>query len=58
VKSMPRTALSTAAKRKRYGGATYFIAKPFLATALLARVNDVLHSDVREQGTDHFDTRR
>lgn len=35
----------------------YFIAKPFLATALLARVNDVLHSDVPEQGTDHFDTR-
>jgi DNA-binding response OmpR family regulator len=55
---MPRTALSTAAKGKRYGGATYFIAKPFLATALLARVNDLLHSDVREQGTDHFDTRR
>jgi DNA-binding response OmpR family regulator len=36
----------------------HFIAKPFLASALLARVNDVLHSDVREQGTDHFDTRR
>ena len=36
----------------------HFIAKPFLATALLARVNDVLHSDVHEQGTDHFDTRR
>ena len=35
----------------------HFIAKPFLATALLARVNDVLHSTVREQGTDHFDTR-
>jgi len=35
----------------------HFIAKPFLATALLARVNDVLRSDVREQGTDHFDTR-
>lgn len=35
----------------------HFIAKPFLATALLARVNDVLHSDVHEQGTDHFDTR-
>ena len=36
----------------------HFIAKPFLATELLARVNDVLHSDLREQGTDHFDTRR
>ena len=36
----------------------HFIAKPFLASELLARVNDVLHSDVREQGTDRFDTRR
>lgn len=36
----------------------HFIAKPFLPSALLARVNEVLHSDVREQGTDHFDTRR
>jgi two-component system, cell cycle sensor histidine kinase and response regulator CckA len=36
----------------------HFIAKPFLASALLVRVSDVLHSDVREQGTDHFDTRR
>jgi FixJ family two-component response regulator len=36
----------------------HFIRKPFLASALLVRVNDVLHSDVREQGTDHFDTRR
>ena len=36
----------------------HFVAKPFLATALLARVNDVLHSDVRDQGTDHFDTQR
>ena len=36
----------------------HFIAKPFLASALLARVNDVLHSEVREQRTDRFDTRR
>ncbi len=35
----------------------HFIAKPFLASALLARANDVLCSAVREQGTDHFDTR-
>jgi two-component system cell cycle sensor histidine kinase/response regulator CckA len=35
----------------------HFIRKPFLASALLARVNDVLHTDVPEQGTDHFDTR-
>ena len=36
----------------------HFIAKPFLASALLARANDVLRSAVPEQGTDHFDTRR
>ena len=36
----------------------HFIAKPFLASTLLARVNDVFHSDICEQGTDHFDTRR
>ena len=35
----------------------HFIRKPFLASALLARVRDVLYSDVAEQGTDHFDTR-
>lgn len=35
----------------------HFIRKPFLASALLTRVNDVLHSEVAEQGTDHFDTR-
>jgi DNA-binding NtrC family response regulator len=36
----------------------HFIEKPFLANALLARVNDVLHSEVRDQGTDRFDTRK
>lgn len=36
----------------------HFIRKPFLASSLLARVNDVLHSEVRDQGTDHFDTRQ
>jgi DNA-binding response OmpR family regulator len=35
----------------------HFIRKPFLASSLLARVDDVLHSDVADQGTDHFDTR-
>jgi len=35
----------------------HFIGKPFLATALLTRVNEVLHSEVCEQGTDHFNTR-
>ena len=36
----------------------HFIAKPFLASELLARVNDALHSDVRDQSTDRFDTRQ
>ena len=35
----------------------YFIQKPFLPKGLMGRVNDVLHSEVREEGTDHFDTR-
>jgi len=35
----------------------HFIRKPFLASALLERVNDVLHSSTLEQGTDHFDPR-
>ena len=35
----------------------YFIQKPFLPNGLVGRVNDVLHSEVRDQGTDHFDTR-
>ena len=34
-----------------------FIQKPFLPTALMGKVNDVLYSEVRDQGTDHFDTR-
>jgi len=36
----------------------HFIEKPFLANALLDRVNDVLHSETREQETDRFDTRK
>ena len=35
----------------------YFIQKPFVPTALMGRVNDLLQSDVSELGTDHFDTR-
>jgi hypothetical protein len=35
----------------------YFIQKPFVPTALMGRVNDLLQSAVCEQGTDHFDTR-
>jgi DNA-binding NtrC family response regulator len=34
----------------------HFIQKPFLPTALADRVNDALHTKVRDQGTDHFDT--
>src|SRR5712691_12127537 len=33
-----------------------FIQKPFLPTALMGKVNDVLYSEVREQRTDHFDS--
>jgi len=36
----------------------HFIEKPFMANALLERVNDVLHSETREQETDRFDTRK
>jgi len=35
----------------------HFIEKPFLQAALLARVTDILHTRVRDQGTDHFDPR-
>ena len=35
----------------------YFIKKPFIGAALMGRVNDVLHTELRDQGTDHFDTR-
>jgi DNA-binding NtrC family response regulator len=33
----------------------HFIQKPFLANALLDRVNDALHSETRQQETDRFD---
>jgi DNA-binding NtrC family response regulator len=36
----------------------HFIQKPFLPLALVGRVKDVLESKTREQGTDHFDTRK
>lgn len=35
----------------------HFIQKPFLPVALLGGVTDVLHTTVRDQGTDHFDPR-
>ena len=36
----------------------HFIQKPFMPLALVGRIKDVLCSKTREQGTDHFDTRR
>ena len=36
----------------------HFIQKPFLPSALLDTVIDVLHTKVRDQGTDHFDPRK
>lgn len=35
----------------------YFIRKPFVAVQLVAKINEVLNEEIRDQGTDHFDTR-
>jgi two-component system, cell cycle sensor histidine kinase and response regulator CckA len=35
----------------------HFIQKPFFPVQLVAKINEALYSDVRDQGTDHFDTR-
>lgn len=35
-----------------------FLKKPFVKEALVERVHETLHSGVRSQGTDHFDTRK
>jgi DNA-binding NtrC family response regulator len=35
----------------------HFIRKPFLATALVGRVHEVLRTPICDQGTDHFDPR-
>ena len=35
----------------------YFIDKPFVAAQLVAKINEVLDEEMRDQGTDHFDTR-
>jgi DNA-binding NtrC family response regulator len=35
----------------------HFIAKPFLPSALVKRVNEVLHTPERSQGDYHFDNR-
>lgn len=36
----------------------HFIGHPFLAEALVGRIKDVLRSKTKEQGTDHYDTRK
>ena len=36
----------------------YFIQKPFVALQLVAKINEALNEKMREQGTDHFDTRK
>ena len=36
----------------------YFIEKPFVAGQLVAKINGVLDEEIRDQGTDHFDTRK
>jgi DNA-binding NtrC family response regulator len=36
----------------------YFIQKPFVAVQLVAKINEVLNEEIRDQGTDHFDTRK
>jgi two-component system cell cycle sensor histidine kinase/response regulator CckA len=36
----------------------YFIQKPFVAVQLVAKINEVLGEEMRDQGTDHFNTRR
>jgi two-component system, cell cycle sensor histidine kinase and response regulator CckA len=34
----------------------YFIQKPFVPVQLVAKINEVLDEEMRDQGTDHFDT--
>ena len=36
----------------------HFIQKPFMPRELVRSIKDVLQSETREQGTDHFDTRK
>ena len=35
----------------------HFIKKPFVPSQLVAKINEVLNGDMRDQGTDHFETR-
>ena len=34
----------------------HYIQKPFVASALVSKIGDVLHGETREQSTDRFDT--
>ena|SRR2546421_3215482 len=36
----------------------HFIEKPFLPIQLVAKINGVLEEEMRDQSTDHFDTRK
>jgi DNA-binding NtrC family response regulator len=36
----------------------HFIQKPFVAVQLVAKINEILGERLRDQGTDHFDTRK
>ena len=36
----------------------YFIEKPFVAVQLVAKINEVLDDETRDQGTDRFDSRK
>jgi two-component system cell cycle sensor histidine kinase/response regulator CckA len=35
----------------------YFIEKPFVPVQLVAKINEVLRGEMRDQATDHFDMR-
>ena len=36
----------------------HFITKPFVPAQLVAKINEVLDEELRDQGTDHFDSAR
>jgi two-component system cell cycle sensor histidine kinase/response regulator CckA len=36
----------------------HFIEKPFVPVQLIAKINEILHEELRDQGTEHFDTRK
>ena len=36
----------------------HFIQKPFVAVTLVAKIDEILNEELRDQGTDRFDTRK